>query len=57
LGVLALEQYSQADFARHSKRARSPLSQRRTRRLLRFALVSGGLAAGGIALLVLALTG
>jgi len=51
-----MEQYSPDDFARHRTRVRSPNSRRRTRRLLRFALMSATLALGGVALLVLALT-
>jgi hypothetical protein len=56
-GVLMVEQYTQDHFTRHGTRVRSPLSQRRTRRLMRFALVSVALVAGSLALLVVALTG
>jgi hypothetical protein len=52
-----VEQYSQAQFARQSTRVRSPLSRRRTLRLVRFALASAGLAAGSVAILALALKG
>jgi hypothetical protein len=52
-----VEQYSQAHFARQGTRVRSPLSRRRTRRLVRFALASAGLAAGSVAILALALRG
>ena len=55
VGEIVVEQYSQAQFARHSTRVRSPLSRRRTRRLVRFALASAGLAAGGVAIRALAL--
>ncbi len=57
MGELVVEQYSQAQFARQSTRVRSPLSRRRTLRLVRFALASAGLAAGSVAILALALKG
>lgn len=57
MGEPVVEQQSQAQFTRQVARIRSPLSQRRTRRLIRFAAVSAGLAAGGVAILALALTG
>jgi hypothetical protein len=50
-----MEQYSPEDFTRQSRRVRSPIPHRRSRRLMRFAILSAAVMMAGIGLLALAL--
>jgi hypothetical protein len=52
-----MEHYRTTDFTRHGNRVKSPISQRRARRLLRFAIICAMVVAVGLALLVLGLGG
>jgi hypothetical protein len=52
-----MKPYAQDNFARNSTRVRSPISQRRARRLARFGLVSVVTGIAGIAALLMTVLG
>jgi hypothetical protein len=54
-GEFAMEQYSTESFVRSGTRVRSPISDRRQRRLVRLAVACGAVVATGVALLTLAI--